>query len=623
MSSFRLERLESLLRLNPGANQPEIKAALEAILSELTDRLNQALPESSEFVLAAVRALKRMRGSGNALQRLDCLHQCHSFLIHHGNYGAAMHVADQHYRLATQIRSRPAMRTSLACLGLACGEAGNVGQALLHYTEGMEVARGLGDLEGEARILNNVGVTLNYAGLYRDAIPCFERVRALAQPGWSDDLQRKSLANIAQSYYYLEDFGGALRAVTQCVARQVEPTDATQHFSQTIREFTFVQVALESHHDDLAYLHANRCQTYARHSNSGICSIMADLASGRCEVRRGQVTKGLGMLEDALARSRHVDSSYRDALVAVVQSYDEANQPDIALAFADELLAHVRERRTMGVQALLAQPHPGTPEKSRLSYCEDANALERRHAELRARVAENGIRASRMEMLERLAVTADLREDNSGEHGYRVGKLSAVLAVDLGWSYEATSQLEVAARLHDLGKVGVPDRILASSQILRDGERRLMQAHTSIGAELLARSSIQELKMAEEIARHHHEWWDGTGYPDRLAASRIPIQSRVVALADVFDALTHGRPYAVPWSIDRALQEIRNRRGTQFDPDLTDRFLTLVHRLRTEHPDLDTYLGQAGMNSPFRQARNRIRGLLDTEACEISPEAVH
>jgi putative two-component system response regulator len=140
-----------------------------------------------------------------------------------------------------------------------------------------------------------------------------------------------------------------------------------------------------------------------------------------------------------------------------------------------------------------------------------------------------------------------------------------------------------------------------------------MSTHTVVGAELLGKSNLPELRLAEEIARYHHEHWDGTGYPSRLSGKRIPIHARIVALADVFDALTHGRPYAPAWSIDKALEEIRSRRGTQFDPELTDTFLALVEDLRREHADLDAYLGEAGRNSPFLQARDKIRLMLEGE----------
>jgi putative two-component system response regulator len=135
--------------------------------------------------------------------------------------------------------------------------------------------------------------------------------------------------------------------------------------------------------------------------------------------------------------------------------------------------------------------------------------------------------------------------------------------------------------------------------------------------------------MAEEIALHHHECWNGTGYPMKLSGKRIPIHARIVALADVFDALTHGRPYAEPWSFEQAVEEIRNRRGTQFDPELTDTFIALIVRLRSEHENLDEFLGKAARNSPFLQARDKIRKILDREheserkAGALEAEALH
>ena len=130
---------------------------------------------------------------------------------------------------------------------------------------------------------------------------------------------------------------------------------------------------------------------------------------------------------------------------------------------------------------------------------------------------------------------------------------------------------------------------------------------------MLSDSGVEQIELAETIARHHHEWWNGEGYPSRLAGKRIPIEARIVALADVFDALTHGRPFSPPWPVEKALAEIRSRRGTQFDPELTDIFLALMDRLLNEHQDLDAYLGKASRHSPFLQARNRIRKMLEDE----------
>jgi putative two-component system response regulator len=237
-------------------------------------------------------------------------------------------------------------------------------------------------------------------------------------------------------------------------------------------------------------------------------------------------------------------------------------------------------------------------------------ALEKREANLRAKIAERELVRSRFEMLERLAVTADLREDASGEHGYRVARLAALLAEEIGWKPEACEALDLAARLHDIGKVGVPDRILLESAALKEAERKVMSSHTVIGSELLSKSNVAEIRLAEEIARCHHEWWDGTGYPARLKGKRIPAGARITALADVFDAMTHGRPYEQAWPVDVALEKIAALSGTQFDPDMAERFIPLVKRLCEQQEDLDAYLGRAAKSSPFLQARSRIRQML-------------
>jgi putative two-component system response regulator len=325
---------------------------------------------------------------------------------------------------------------------------------------------------------------------------------------------------------------------------------------------------------------------------------------------------GLQVLERLLSESQPLNSVYADVLIALVRAYDEVERPEAALKYLEMLLSHISALRAGSMQTLLTVA--GTTSLARdlptsTGNLGELSRLEQKLTDLKLKVSQREVAELRLEMLERLAVTADLKEDASGEHGYRVGTLARLLATDLRWRTDAVQSLELAARLHDLGKTGIPDRIVGSSETLKEAERQLMNKHTIVGAELLAKSNVPQLKMAEEIARHHHEWWDGSGYPDKLSGKRIPIHARIVALADVFDALTHGRPYAAPWRIDRALQEIRARRGAQFDPELTDRFLALIERLRVEHPDLDAYLGQAGANSPFRQARNRIRDLLVSE----------
>jgi len=244
-------------------------------------------------------------------------------------------------------------------------------------------------------------------------------------------------------------------------------------------------------------------------------------------------------------------------------------------------------------------------------------------ATLRARVAEREVSRSRQEMLERMAVAADIREDISGEHGYRVGRLSALLAKEIGWDRDACNAIDIAARLHDIGKIGIPEKILLDEKTLKEAEKHFIASHTLVGAEILSKSDIPQVRIAEEIARCHHEWWDGSGYPRQLKGLDIPRVARIVALADAFDAMTHGRPYALAISIPEALDQISGLRGRQFDPELTDYFLALVRRLAAANEDLDAYLGKAARNSPFLRARAKIKELLaqgrDSTALSPSP----
>ena len=307
----------------------------------------------------------------------------------------------------------------------------------------------------------------------------------------------------------------------------------------------------------------------------------------------------------------------RDTLVALVKAYEIVGQPERALSYLREMMESLRqtqqENALKHVKLHLEQLGQDLGNEAAL-----ATRLERQEAALRGKIAQQELFKSRIEMLERLAVTAELRDDSTGEHSYRVGKMASLIAQEFGCDDETCYMIELAARLHDIGKIGVPDAILLKPDKLNSAEQQIMRTHTTVGAELLSKSNIPHMQMAEEIARYHHEWWNGSGYPTNIAGAGIPLVARITALADVFDALTHKRPYKVAWPIDAALDEIGRLKGLQFDPQLTDLFIVLVQRLRRDHIDIDSFLGQAAHQSPFLQARSRIWNALhrshDSEA---------
>ena len=178
-------------------------------------------------------------------------------------------------------------------------------------------------------------------------------------------------------------------------------------------------------------------------------------------------------------------------------------------------------------------------------------------------------------MLQRLSLAAEFRDDDTGQHTQRVGCVSARLAKALNFTDDGVELLKLAAPLHDVGKIGIVDAILLKPARLSAEEFRIMTTHTTIGGKILSGSHSRLLQLAEQIALSHHEAWDGSGYPLGQRGEEIPLAGRIVSVADVFDALTHRRPYKEPWPVSDAVAEIARQASRKFDPRVVDAFLQL------------------------------------------------
>lgn len=190
--------------------------------------------------------------------------------------------------------------------------------------------------------------------------------------------------------------------------------------------------------------------------------------------------------------------------------------------------------------------------------------------EVKVRERTRELEEARIEILERLARAAEYRDDDTGQHTQRVGRTSALLARTLGLPDAQVELIRRAAPLHDVGKIGIPDRILLKPEKLGPAEFEVMKTHTTIGAAILSGSRFPLLQLAEKIALTHHERWDGGGFPQGLRGEEIPIEARIVAVADAFDAMIFDRPYRKALSTEEAWEILWDGAGTQWDEHVVE-----------------------------------------------------
>jgi putative two-component system response regulator len=253
------------------------------------------------------------------------------------------------------------------------------------------------------------------------------------------------------------------------------------------------------------------------------------------------------------------------------------------LVITGDLSPEVRERAlTAGAKDFVTKPFDVTEILLRIQNLLETRVLhlqlrEHNHTlERRVRERTRELAEAQVEILYRLARAAEYRDDVTGRHADRVGVLAALLAREVGLGEEPVRLIRWAATLHDVGKIGIPDAILMKPGPLSRGEYELIKSHTEIGERILSGSRFPLLRMAAEIARYHHERWDGRGYL-RISGEEIPVTGRIVAVADVFDSLTHFRPYKHAEPEDVAVALILSERGGHFDPAIVDAFESL-HR---------------------------------------------
>jgi putative two-component system response regulator len=607
MKAVALDEVDALAQAVDDPSHAGLEAALQC-LSVASDR-DFALqsPSSASFVRRMVEQLRRVQGTEFATPRINALLNAYFYFYFTGVPIGSL--ASDAVDLARR-SGNALLRKALTFQGVHEADTGNVPRAIECFAEALDVARAQRDIDGEGAVWSNLAGALIYSALYPDALAVLEHVvRFVETCGAAKRFADTAWANIALCCIYTGETERGLRAGEKALREVQESGTRAEVVARVLREGYYARLLLDAGEAGAALEHAAIALRCAEQSGSLRAQMAAGMTQGLCDVYAGRGEAGTALLTRLAERARReLPIMLRDALSMLVKAYEFLGMPREALVYHQELLEWLRRwHHDNALEHVRLQLEPLNAEGGRDSAF--SSQLRKQEAHLRGKVAEQDMFRSPLEMLERLAVTAELREDSTGEHCYRLGKLAALLAREAGSDVETGERIEHAARLHDIGKNAVPDAIILKRGKLTDAERQIMRAHSAAGAELLAGSKIPGMRTAEEIARHHHDWWDGSKGGTH-SGTEIPYAARVVAIADVFDALTHERPHRGAWPIPEALNEIVRLKGTQFDPQLVDLFVEMVARLRREHRDLDAFLGEAAKSSPFLQARSRIKGAL-------------
>jgi len=269
---------------------------------------------------------------------------------------------------------------------------------------------------------------------------------------------------------------------------------------------------------------------------------------------------------EVLERIREIDPDYPPIIVLTAQSDRESRIKALDL----------------GARDFLAKPFDRVELMTRIRNMLEvkimSNAIKNQNIVLDGMVKERTqeLNDTRLEVIRRLGRAAEYRDDMTGNHIIRMSRYSQLLGLAAGMSESEAEILLNASPMHDIGKIGIPDSVLLKPGKLDAAEWEIMKTHVDIGVEILSGSDSALMKMAAEIAQNHHEKWDGTGYPCALSGENIPLTGRVVAIADVFDALTTERPYKKAWAVDDAIEFLKEQKNKHFQPSLVETFLNIL-----------------------------------------------
>jgi putative two-component system response regulator len=476
---------------------------------------------------------------------------------------------------------------ALNLVGIVHHQAGNYSQALESLLQAVEICRSMGDVDHLGNLLNTVATVHHSLRDTDRAIVTYEAALEANRKSPRRGFDAITLANMAKVRSERNEnlLAVSLGEAALEIARDHLPEYVAEILANLAEAYASLQMlpranaCLDEADESLNRMGAQ----FARSSPMALVSVL--LARGRVCIANGDAPQAITTLEHAInvADANEFDDMSLVAHGLLAETFKGVGRFEEAL-FHREASTRIHEQifdRDTDLRIKTLQISHDT-----LAARDQAELLRVRTTELEELVTARtqDLEEHHYEAFQRLAVIAEYRDPDSGEHSSRVGELAAELAIELGEDRDWAEELRLAGRLHDVGKVGVPDDILQKPGPLTDAEFEVMKTHTTIGATVFSGSKSTLIQLAAEVAISHHERWDGSGYPGALKGDAIPLCGRLVAVADVYDALITVHRYKLAWSSADAVDHIVAGRGTQFEPRVVDALVAVIAARQARTP---------------------------------------
>jgi len=600
-----------------------LKALPSAIFPEidlLADRLRKILrgPQSASFALETAEQILSIATESDFSRHSDLLVQTCVHFYEIGKSNIGIEIGKKIATKADHYQNIRVQRRILNTIGGQYCDIADFASAMDYLENAIVLARRISDPIGEAACLSNVIAVLQEMGHYRQAISMAERVLRLVEKSHAAaSLRLQCASNGLFAAHRIGNSSAAAKFLSEgeaCLSSDVQPLGRA-FFERDRAMYLVDHGEAEKAMTNLGHTMA----TLGSSSNQRIRTLFT-IAVSICQWGTGAKQTARTNLEILHTESRKTRLYHHFVLQALIKVYSDSSTPGQAacgLAYGRELVEYTTSVKKAKFYRQLANKRSesdargtssaletnvdpfGTAkdwlngsdvlgpvaevegaERRYLSKHEELTAIHEDMARLRASSLRRDIQTDAVGTAENWAIAAEFFDDETGQHCYRVGHLASMLAREVGMEDGFCLRIEHAARLHDIGKIAVNEVILLKPGPLDAAEMAAMRLHTEVGAQILSGSDDPTLKMAVEVARHHHEWWNGAGYPTKLSGKHIPLSARISAFADVYDALTHARAYKRAWPHGRAMEEILRLAGVQFDPDLIGPFCNVVERYR-------------------------------------------